>query len=319
MFVFRSLLVLGAGLLCHCGNGAPSATDSAVAASSAAGPAESAPGASNGGGVGGSGSSGNPGVDGEVAAVNNLVAGAAASSSDMPGSDGATMGGAASSTGAADAGGDAGSSGSTSGAAAPFACTLFVGPSTMGQWFNGGFLNYPGIDPARWELIMVAHHYTNAWAVPGDPAWKTAVSHPCANGAGSPDRVAFMATQWTENTAAQWEADFAGIIENILAEWPAVKRIELMPSTCAPGNQLCPVAGASSETVIPAYGYAAIDAMPAKYPGLVIATPHFEVPKCSDFIGNGTAPQYAPDATATTGPAVLDVANVFGAYYAAHL
>jgi hypothetical protein len=188
----------------------------------------------------------------------------------------------------------------------------------MGQWFNGGFLTYPGIDSTRWELIMAAHHYTNVWAMPGDPAWNTPVSHPCARNSTAPERVAFMATQWAEKTSAEWEADFDGIIKNIQIHWPLVKRIELMPSPSAPGNQLCPVNGASTETIIPAYGYAAIDAMPAKYPGLVYSTPHFEVPKCSDFIGNGTAPQYAPDASATTGPAVMDVANVFGAYYAAH-
>ena len=188
----------------------------------------------------------------------------------------------------------------------------------MFQWFNGGFLTYPGIDATRWELIMVAHHYTNAWATPGDSAWDTAVSHPCSQNSATPDRIAFMATQWTENTAAQWEADFDGIIKNIETKWPNVKRIELMPSTCAPGDMLCPVAGASSETIIPAYGYAAIDAMPAKYPGIVFSTPHFAVPNCSDFIGNGTASQYAPNANATTGPAVMDVVGVFGAYYATH-
>jgi len=188
----------------------------------------------------------------------------------------------------------------------------------MYQWFNGGFLTYPGIDATRWELIMVAHHYTNAWAVPGDSAWSTPVSHPCAQGSATPDRIAFMATQWSETTAAEWEADFDGIIKNIQTKWPMVKRIELMPSTCAPGDMLCPGAAASSETIIPAYGYQAIDAMPAKYPGLVFSTPHFEVPNCSDFIGNGGAPQYAPNANATTGPAVMDVVGVFGAYYAAH-
>jgi hypothetical protein len=189
----------------------------------------------------------------------------------------------------------------------------------MYQWFNGGFLTYPGIDPTRWELIMVAHHYTDAWAVPGDPAWDTPVSHACAQNSTTPDRIAFMATQWSENTAAEWEADFAGIIKNIQTKWPNVKRIELMPSTSTPGDVPCPGTGAeASETTIPAYGYAAIDAMPAKYPGLVFSTPHFEVTKCSDFIGNGGAPQYAPNSTATTGPAVMDVAGVFGAYYAAH-
>jgi hypothetical protein len=232
-----------------------------------------------------------------------------------PGTDGAVSAGPPG-TDVGDAGAGAGGG---SGTTATFTCTLLVGPSTMGQWFNGGFLTYPGIDAMRWELIMVAHHYTNAWAVPGDPAWKTAVSHPCARSSTAPDRVAFMATQWTENTSAQWEADFDGIIKNIQVEWPTVQRIELMPSPSAPGDKLCPAGGTpSSETIIPAYGYAAIDAMPSKYPGLVFSTPHFEVPSCSDFIGGGTAPQYAPDANATSGPAVMDVVNVFGAYYAAH-
>lgn len=294
---------------------------SSVEASSAAGSAASGLGDSYRANVSESGSAGGPSGAGAQAGGSSGVPEAAATPAGTSAASAAAAGGAAGTNDQPEGSGTgalAGASGSSNGGAAPFTCTLFVGPSTMGQWFNGGFLSYPGIDPARWELIMVAHHYTDAWAVPGDPAWKTPVSHPCVNGAASPDRVAFMATQWTENTAAQWEADFAGIVANIRAQWPEVKRIELMPSTCAPGNQLCPVPGASSETVIPAYGYAAIDAMPAKYPGLVFSTPHFEVPKCSDFIGNGTAPQYAPDATATTGPAVLDVANVFGAYYAAH-
>ena len=91
-----------------------------------------------------------------------------------------------------------------------------------------------------------------------------------------------------------------------------------MASISAPGNVPCPAAnGKTNETIIPAFGYQAIDAMPAKFPGLVFALPHFEVP-CQDFIGDGTAPQYAPSATATTGPAVMDVASIFGAYYAAH-
>jgi hypothetical protein len=199
----------------------------------------------------------------------------------------------------------------------PFTCTLLVGPSTMGQWFNGGFLMYPGIDATKYQLIMVAHHYSNVWAVPGDSAWDTKVAHPCAQGSATPDRVSFMVTQWTEKLESEWVADLTGIVKNIQTKWPAVKRIELMPTTVAPGNVQCP-ATTGTETIIPAAGYAAIDSMPARYPGLVVALPHFEVPKCSDFIGNGSAPQYAPDANATSGPAVMDVVGVFGAYYAAH-
>jgi hypothetical protein len=201
-----------------------------------------------------------------------------------------------------------------------FTCNLLVGPSPMMQWFDGGFLQYPGIDPGKWELIWVAHHYTDAWAKPGDSAWNTPFErgHACASNAMMPDRVIFQATQWSHTTAAQWEADLTGIVNNIKTKWPGVKRIELMASTSAPGDMPCPAAGGkNNETIIPAFGYEAIEAMPAKFPGLVFALPHFEVP-CNDFIGNGTSPQYAPNASATTGAAVMDVANIFGAYFSMH-
>src|SRR5579859_3678839 len=57
----------------------------------------------------------------------------------------------------------------------PFACTLIIGNTTTQQWFDGGFLAYPGIDPARWEMLFVGHHYVDAWADPKDPAWGTAL------------------------------------------------------------------------------------------------------------------------------------------------
>jgi hypothetical protein len=244
------------------------------------------------------------GSGGALAQGGNGGAGAAAGGASGRGGVGGSVGG-----------GGAGGGGGTT----PFTCNLMVGPSPMYQFFNGGFLTYPGIVATRWELIWLAGHFTNIWAMPGDSGWNTAVSHPCAQNAAAPDRVIFMATQWTENTAAQWEADFDGIIKNIRTKWPMVKRIEISPSTSTPGNLPCPGNGPEkSETMIPDYGYAAIDAMPAKYPGLVFATPHWQVPQCSDFINNGGGPQYAPNSSATTGPAVMDVAGVFGAYYAVH-
>jgi hypothetical protein len=195
----------------------------------------------------------------------------------------------------------------------------------MMQWFHGGFLQHPGIDARRWQLIWVPHHYTDAWGTPGDSAWNTPLDkgHACAQGSTTPDRVIFMATQWKHTTAAQWEADLTGIVANIQTRWPSVKRIELMVSTSAPGNVPCPVwasqdSGKKNETIVPAIGYQALDAMPAKFPGLVVALPHFAVPACRDFIGDGLKPQYAPDPRATTGPAVAEVAKMFGDHFAAH-
>jgi hypothetical protein len=256
-------------------------------------------GGSGNGGAGGTIAGGAGGADSGTGGVSDATGGA-----DLASADGAA---AWRDTGSAPAGASS--------------CTLFVGPSPMMQWFRGGFLQQPGIDAGKFEMIWVAHHYTDAWAKPGDGAWNTALDngHECASNAMAPDRVAFMATQWSHTTAAQWESDFSGIVTNIQKKWPGVKRIELMASTSAPGNKPCPAAGGKyNETIVPQIGYDAIDAMPAKFPGLVFALPHFEVPNCSDFIGNGTAPQYAPSATATTGPAVTDVAKMFAAYYVAH-
>ncbi len=281
---------------------------------------------SGGAGVGGiEGPGGGAGLGGSTG-PGGSVGGDRGGTGGSGGSGGRSSGGGPGSGGLVDGGGPSDGSASSDAAAVteagrdpggPFTCTLLVGPSTMAQWFNGGFLMYAGIDATKYELLMVAHHYSDAWAVPGDSAWNTQAAHPCAQGSTTPDRVSFMVTQWTEKLESQWVADLIGIVKNIQTKWPMVKRIEIMPSTSAPGDVPCP-GTSGTETTIPAAGYAAIDSMPARYPGLVVALPHFEVTKCSDFIGNGSAPQYAPDANATSGPAVMDIVGVFGAYYAAH-
>jgi hypothetical protein len=293
-------------------------TGGAGAGGSATGGAPASGGAGGPGGTGGS-----PGTGGGSGGT--MISGNGGDSSGGNGGNGGSVGvdaaaGGGNSGGVNDAGATGGDDAGPSAPAGGFSCTLLVGPSPMLQWFRGGFLQYPGIDPTKFELISVAHHYTDAWAKPGDSAWNTPLdqNHACAANAMAPDRVAFMATQWSHTTAAEWEADLSGIVNNIKSKWPGVKRIELMASTSAPGNKPCPAAGGkNNETIVPTIGYEAIEAMPAKFPGLVVALPHFEV-ACMDFIGNGTAPQYAPSATATSGPAVMDVAKVFGTYYAAH-
>jgi len=331
VFLFDCLLVVascssGAGAPPDGGGGSPGAAGSPGAGGDSgtggaqSGGAAGTPGIGGAtGGFGGGGAAG--GMSGNSAGVDAGIDSAASGVGGMgpAGSGGHAGAGGGGPAGASGTSGSSGGGQGGGGGSGPFTCNLMVGPSPMYQFFSGGFLTYPGIDATRWELIWVAGHYTNAWAMPGDPAWNTTVSHPCAHGSATPDRVIFMATQWTENTANEWETDFDGIIKNIRTKWPAVKRIELMPSTSTPGDTPCPGNGPEkSETMIPAYGYEAIDAMPANYPGLVFSTPHFEVPSCSDFINDGGGPQYAPNATATTGPAILEVAGVFGAYYAAH-
>jgi hypothetical protein len=197
-----------------------------------------------------------------------------------------------------------------------------IGESPTGQWFDSGFLQ--AVDPGRWECIWIAHHYTDLWANPDDPGWTTPFdpypplagpAHTCARDSTSPDRVIFVAAQWTETTAAQWGADLTAIVQNITTRYPKVKRVELMALTGGPPGMPCSFTGpGTNETIIPPVGYVAIDAMPGKFPGLVFALPHFDVPKCSDFVidGSNTMPQY------TAAGAVDVAARVFGPYYAAH-
>jgi hypothetical protein len=128
--------------------------------------------------------------------------------------------------------------------------------------------------------------------------------------------VIFVAAQWSETTAAQWETDLTGVINNINTKFKNPKRIDLMTLTSGPPSAPCTVAaGAVNETIIPPVGYTAIDAMPAKFPGQVFALPEFAVPTCSDFnVTNGsTQPTY-------TTAGALDVGvNVFAAYFNSNL
>jgi hypothetical protein len=234
--------------------------------------------------------------------------GAALAGSSAGGSAGAGGIAGASGNGAAGAGGSGGTS-------MPFTCNLLMGVSPTGQWFDSGFLKI--VDGSRWESIWVAHHYTNYWADPNDSAWNQAFDpypgppHTCAQNASSPDRVLFVAVNWSYTTAAQWEADLSKIVANLQAKYHNLRQIELMTLTRAPGNVVCAAGGSSNETIIPAWVDAAIAATAAKYPSLVVAAPKFEVPKCADFMQGGLAPQY-------TDAGAQDVARALGAYYAAH-
>jgi hypothetical protein len=191
-----------------------------------------------------------------------------------------------------------------------------IGNTTTQQWFDGGFLTYPGIDPTRFEMFFVGHHYIDVWADPTDPAWTTALDgdHACAAGSTSPDRVIFIATEAPPYPAESfYQTNMTAIVNDIEAKYPAVKRIELTTLVRAPNNVPCvlaPDAGAdSSEQIIPAAEDQGLAAAAAGFPGLVVVLPPFYVPMCSDFMSSN--PQY-------TTAGATDVAGVYGSYYAAH-
>ncbi len=245
--------------------------------------------------------------------------GGRSSSGSSSGSSSSGSSGGSSSSAGSSGSGSSSSSGAGDGGAGDYTCSLVIGESPTGQWFDGGFLT--AVDSTKWECIWVAHTYTNDWANASATAWSTGFDpytgtpHTCATNSQTPDRVIFVAAQWSETTAAQWETDLTGVINNINTKFKNPKRIDLMALTSGPTNSPCPVtAGAANETIIPAEGYTALDAMPAKFPGQVFSLPHFAVPTCSDFnVTNGsTQPTYT-----TAGAQDVGV-NVFAAYFNAN-
>jgi hypothetical protein len=233
------------------------------------------------------------------AACGNTTGGPSGASSDS----GAGAGG----TGATGNGGARGT-----GSGGPFTCSLVIGNTTTQQWFDGGFLTYPGIDATRFEMFFVGHHYIDAWANPADPAWNTALDngHMCATDATTPDRVIFIATKAPPYPDESfYQTNMTAIVNDIEMKYPTVKRIELMTLIRAPNNVPCTGTADSSEQVIPLAEDQGIAATAAAFPGLVVALPPMYVPTCSDFITG--MPQY-------TTAGAMDIAKVYGKYYAAN-
>jgi len=310
----RMPAVLALCVLAACGNDASSSTTNR--ASGGASDGGGAGHADSGDRAGAAGSSGGTTLGAGGAGLGPGAAGGALSASGGASLAGTSAGGSAGvSSGAGAAGNGAAGNGGSGGTGSPFGCTLVIGVSPTGQWFDSGFLQI--VDGSRWESVWVAHHYTNYWADPADSGWNQAFDpypgppHTCAQNANLPDRVLFVAVNWSYTTAAEWEVDLSKIVANLRAKYPSLRQIELMTLTRAPGNVVCAAGGSSNETIIPAWVDAAIAATAAKYPNLVVPAPKFEVPKCSDFMQGGLAPQY-------TDAGAEDVARTLGAYYAAH-
>lgn len=200
-------------------------------------------------------------------------------------------------------------------AATPFLCNLVIGNSTTQQWFDGGFLTYPGIDATRWELLWVAHHYIDSWANPDDPAWSTPLDmgRACSIDATRANRIIFVVTYAPPYpTESTYQTDLTSVVNDILAKYPSVKRVELMTLIRAPGNSstACSSAANNEQSIPPQEddAIAMVAAGPA-FAGLVFAEPPLYIPSCSEFVAN--APQY-------TSAGAMAIAEVYGAYYAEH-
>lgn len=297
---------------------APSGPQGLGGNAATAGGGTSAP-PSSGVSVGGTTATASGGASGVgISAVNGANAGGTSSSGGSATAIDSTSTGGVKAAGGASASSSIGgnAAGGVTSTSSAYACNLIFGNSTTQQWFDGGFLTYPQIDPTRWELIAVAHHYIDSWANANDVGWTTAfdLGHQCANRATTPDRVIFIVTYSPPYPdQATYVKYITSIVNNIKTRYPTVKRIELTTLVRAPGNSATACSSkANNEQSMPAaedQAIAAVAAAPA-FAGLVTALPPFYVTNCSDFTAD--APQYT-----TTGAA--NIAKVYGAYYAAHL
>lgn len=186
-----------------------------------------------------------------------------------------------------DGDGLAGDSGSSQ---AAYACTLVIGIQATEEWYSFGFETM--VDNSKWELIWVHSGFVELWADPNDPVWSTAVTSPCAQNPGKPDRVIFLALNFDYNTLAQWTPVITSSVANLKAKYPSAKRIELMSFIRAPGNNPCPQAPAKRSTITPAQDDAMAMAAAAD-PGLVVVAPKFEAKSCSEFNSNPPHPSPA--------------------------
>jgi hypothetical protein len=185
-----------------------------------------------------------------------------------------------------------------------YACNLVLGIKQTGEWFTAGFESI--VENARWEVVPVHNGHIELWADPKNGIWAEKPQSPCAP-ATSPDRVIFVGTNYDYTTVEEFLPKYVAVIENIKAKFAGVKRIELQTHVRAPGNVACPGALDFKTTIKPAQDQA-LEMAVAKYPGLVVASPKFEVSACADY---GLYPHFKGTGAAT-------VAKRIGEHYKAH-
>lgn len=186
-----------------------------------------------------------------------------------------------------------------------YTCTLVIGISATGQWFNGGFEKL--VDGNKWELIAVHSAKVELWADPNNALWSHSPSSACTMNAKNPDRILFTSLNWVYDKVEQWVPPTVAAVKNLQAKYPGVKRIELRTFIRAPMNKPCP-GGSDYKSWIKPSQDEANEIVAKMFPGLVYVAPKLEVRTCADYGGN--APHFT---TAGAQAAARTVAAAYGA------
>jgi len=175
-----------------------------------------------------------------------------------------------------------------------YPCTLVIGISATGQWFNAGFEKL--VDGNKWELIAVHSAKVELWADPKNALWGHAPSSACTVNAKNPDRILFTVLNWVYTKVEEWVPPTVASVKNLQAKYPGVKRIELRTFLRAPMNKPCP-GGSDYKSYIKTSQDEAHEIVAKMFPGLVTVAPKLEVSSCADYGGN--APHFTSGGAAT--------------------
>ena len=196
----------------------------------------------------------------------------------------------------------------TNGAApkGPFTCTLVLGISATGDWFNAGFEKV--VDGNRWELRSIHNAFVNNWADPNDPLWNSKPSSACTMNADNPDRIIIesLYLHWMDATLDQWMAVLEKFVATTKAKFSNLRNVELSAFVRSPTDMPCPGNMPFKSLIRPEQDMA--DAMmAAKYPDFVTVAPVIRVDSCGDY--NGNPPHF------TNGASAAKIAAKVGAVY----
>jgi hypothetical protein len=141
-----------------------------------------------------------------------------------------------------------------SGSAAAFACTQVIGFSQTAHWYQGlaegggrsrgealrGFQAV--IDNDRWQLLWQAGAGVEDWSNPDFDGWNEPLVSPCAEMAGSPDRVLLTisgALGNAPNSEQVWADEIDRAVTTVTLRLPSVRQVILQPVVGGPGDGLC--------------------------------------------------------------------------------
>jgi hypothetical protein len=162
-----------------------------------------------------------------------------------------------------------------------FRCTLVLGLSVTGEWFEAGFESLVGDD--RWEARLRPHTFVEEWADSNHEVWRDPISSPCADRPESPDRVIIFLANWSLPNAAAWEAPLDRLIVTLRQKFPKARRLELQTMIRGPRNKNC----GDPRSVVEPFVDKALGEAAATRPDLVRVGPVIEAPSCDVFESGG--------------------------------